>query len=92
MSALKVYHVTLKKLADQGNAEAALALQIGENVGSEPDVSAMTRDVCQKLASANSSLGDALSANNTQWTKSTDRHIECARRSITEALSIMAQR
>jgi hypothetical protein len=92
MSALKVYYVTLKKLADQGNAEAALALQIGENVGSEPDFSSMTRGVCAHLATANSELGDALSQNDVKWTKETDRAIERARKSITAALSIMAQR
>lgn len=92
MSALKVYYVTLKKLADQGNAEAALALQIGENVGGEPDISSMTRSVCQKLARANSELGNALSVNDSKWSKETDRCIERARAAITEALSVIAQR
>jgi hypothetical protein len=92
MSALKVYYVTLKKLADQGNAEAALALQIGENVGSEPDISSMTRGVCAHLARADSELGDALSYNDTKWTKATDRAIERARSAINSALSVIAQR
>jgi hypothetical protein len=75
MSAVTVYYVTLKKLADEGNAEAALALKIGENVGH-----------------ANTELGDALSVNDSKWSKETDRCIERARSLITAALSVMAQR
>lgn len=91
MSALTVYYVTLKKLAAQGNVEAELALKIGENVGNA-NTADMTRRVCQSLEIATDELGDALSANDTKWTKETDRCIERARSAITEALSIMAQR
>jgi hypothetical protein len=91
MSAVTVYYVALKKLADEGNAEAALALKIGENVG-HANTADMTRSVCANLTRANSELGDALSANDTKWTKETDRCIERARSLITAALSFMAQR
>lgn len=91
MSAVTVYYVTLKKLAEQGNAEAALALKIGENVG-ESNTAGMTRRVCQSLETASDELGDALRVNERSWSRETDRCIERARSSITEALSIMAQR
>jgi hypothetical protein len=91
MSAVTVYYVTLKKLADEGNAEAALALKIGENVG-HANTADMTRMVCANLTRANSELGDALSVNDSKWSKETDRCIERARSLITAALSVMAQR
>lgn len=91
MSALTVYYVTLKKLADEGNAEAALALKIGENVGSS-NTADMTRIVCTNLTRANCNLRDALSINDSKWSKDTDRYIERARSAIAESLSIMAQR
>jgi hypothetical protein len=66
-------------------------LKIGENVG-HANTADMTRSVCANLTRANSELGDALSANDTKWTKETDRCIERARSLITAALSFMAQR
>ncbi len=91
MSALKVYYVTLKKLADEGNAEAALALRIGENIPGE-DFSDVARSVCRQLTEANDELGNALSKNDRCWTAATDRCIERARAAITQAFSLMAQR
>lgn len=91
MSALKVYYLTLKKLADEGNAEASLALTLGENVG-QGGSAEVTRSVCAKLTRANSDLGEALRHNDVEWSRKTDRAIERARCEIAEALSIMAQR
>jgi hypothetical protein len=48
--------------------------------------------VCTNLTRANSELGDALSFNDSEWSKETDRCIERARSLITAALSVMAQR
>jgi hypothetical protein len=91
MSALTVYKTALESLAAQGNAEAALALKIGENVG-DFDLPKLVSSVCEVLSNANMELDTALQVNSDRWSTSTDRAVNRARVQITKAFTLLAER
>ena len=91
MMVLTIYRATLESLAKQGNAEAALALTLGENIGAE-GLRNNVREICSELTDADEALADALSVNGDRWSKATDTHIERARASIRNALVQFADR
>ena len=75
MDKLKLYETTLLKLAQAGNPEAKLALELGALMAEKSvDASAIMSD----LRAALTCTGEALKANGYEWTCRTDTHINDA--------------
>jgi hypothetical protein len=89
MNAYQIYKTVLEQLASGGSVEAKMALSLGEQPDS-PNVNAMINSVSAAIRSANQELGRALSHNDDRWTKETDRAIERARDSLSQALIFLA--
>ena len=85
MNKLGLYETVLLKLAQEGNADAKLALELGTSIPEDKsvDVSSISRD----LRNAVSHCGEALRKNGYEWCSGTDRSINEAVSSITSALS-----
>lgn len=85
MNAELIYKSVLERFAEQGNAEAQLALELGKKAGAGVDFGPVKQEVCGALRRANVALGEALGYNDTKWTRNTDRAIEQARDEIAKA-------
>lgn len=89
MSAELIYKKTLEQLAENGSAEARLALTLGKTIPVQ-DFSKAIEAVCGCLVDANDELGVALAYNDEEWTRKTDSAIERARTEIAKALAVLA--
>lgn len=50
-----------------------------------------TTEIKNRIKSANKHLGQALSANDTKWTKETDRAIELARQELMDIMELVGR-
>lgn len=86
MIAEEIYKAALEQLAQNGNQEAKLALDLGTRASSSIG---RAGEVKAQLQGAHSALLRALGHNDMSWTRATDRAIEDAMRNIAQALSIL---
>jgi hypothetical protein len=91
MNAELIYKSVLERLAEQGNPEAQLALELGKKAGGADNFGTVKQDVCGALRRANVALGEALGYNDTKWTRNTDRAIEQARDEIAKAFTALTK-
>jgi hypothetical protein len=89
-SAEDIYRVTLQELAAEGNEKAKLALAMAQKIGGT-DTTQLKSIVCRELRHANENLLSALDANDSSWTKRTDRRINDAQNNIMHALEAMTK-
>lgn len=84
-----LYEQVLKDLAASGIPEAAMALQITRNLPRDEEIPNKV-GLVQDLKNVVASLTHALKANDIEWTRDTDTHINTAINSATSALGKLA--
>lgn len=83
-----LFRATLQELANEGNEKAKFALSLASN---SVDSSQAKSQATAELKRANSNLLDALSYNDSSWSRSTDRSIASAQTNILNAVSLLCQ-